>query len=332
MSDDTVGNKLDLLEAYRKTFWPNPQGLHVLLALAESYQSIGASLEAIDLLQSAIRAFPHSPMPHDVLGGLYHDAGDTDKAALSYAQAAALDPYEQHFQIAYEYFDDLPDSPATLALLRTITQTNPMSFLHERLARCCWKLGEYGEAASVYRALLARKTLGLEERLDLEWQLSGLLIKMGNVAEGFSIIERILPQLGSSYDTEGIERDLADDYLKAGRFDSALKIFLHRAEHFLPGAEKAEMLRKAARCYHGQHHYDKAINCLIEILTFVRETGAPEDDFLAMKTVITDPRFYEDLYAALGQNYEAKGDVLRAREAFKKEKEYHFRASAPPTA
>ena len=196
------------------------------------------------------------------------------------------------------------------------------AYFQETLAQLSHSLGGFSEAENIYRALLARNGFDPERRLDWEWRLSGVLIGCAKYTEGFALIERVLPQLGSYYNIAAIERALADDYLKAGRFESALELSLHRAESALPGRAKAEMLRKASRCYEELHEHDRAIECLIEVLTFVREAGSPDDGWIEQKTIISDPRFYEDIYAALTRNYEAKGDLVRAKETFKKEKEY----------
>lgn len=71
-----------------------------------------------------------------------------------------------------------------------------------------------------------------------------------------------------------------------------------------------------------------AVECLIGILAFVREVGSPEDNCITRRTVIYDPRFYGDIYAALTRNYEAIGDLFRAKETFKKEKQYYAKAVA----
>lgn len=250
-------------------------------------------------------------------------------AAVNYAAAAVLDSDGETMVLASEFLDALPDDHVTLEVCRKVSRTNPLSFIHQRLARCCWSLGEYEEAAQVYRALIARRTLPEAERLELELSLAQLLLEKGDAAEGLSLMEQVLPRLGSDQNVLELQLSLADHYLNAGRFESALKIFLQRAGNSIPCARRAELLRKASRCYHGLRQYDKAIGSLIEILTFVRETG-PTDDPLAQSAIITDPHFYEDVYSALAQNYEAKGDLSCARGALKKEAKYHCKGCAIP--
>jgi tetratricopeptide (TPR) repeat protein len=328
-TDDTAG-KLALLTEYRNAFWPDANDLHVLVTLGQSYQTIGCFAEAVKLFKEAAEADPESALPHVYLASAYEEQGRTEDAAFSYVEASLLDREDKHDAAyhVYELVDHLADTTKALDILRRILSRYPSyEYFKETLAEFCYRYGEYAEAEAAYRELLKKDGIDPERRLDWEWRLSGVLIDSGKYDEGFPLIERVLPQLGSRYDAENIERSLADDYLKAGRFKPALETYLHRAPQFLPGKSKAEMLRKAARCYEGLKQYDKAIECLVEILTFIREGGSQDDDWIAKKTVIFDPRFYEEIYAALTRNYEAKGDLFRAKETFKKEKEVHPRSS-----
>lgn len=331
MATDENARKLALLTECRKAFWPEGDDPHVLVTLGQSYQAIGCFDEAIKLFQQAAKADRESAFPHVYLALAYQESGRIEDAAFSYVEASLLDRVDKHdaaYQV-YELLDRLSDGGKALDILRRILSRYPnYEYFKETLAEFCHRYGENAEAEAAYRELLKKDGVSPEQRLDWEWRLSEVLIDSGKYDEGFPLVERVLPQLGSDYDVESIERSLADDYLKAGRFESALKIFLHRAENSWPGDHKAGMLRKVSRCYEGLHLHEKAIECLIEILTFVRETGNPGEDWVQKKTVISDPRFYEEIYAALTRNYEAKGDLLRAREAFKKEKEYYASAVA----
>ena len=78
------------------------------------------------------------------------------------------------------------------------------------------------------------------------------------------------------------------------------------------------MLLKTAKCYEGLRNYEDAIQCLIEILTFVREYGDADDDWLAKKRTVSDPGFYEQIYAALTRCYEAKSTSFEQKRRSKK--------------
>jgi len=162
-----------------------------------------------------------------------------------------------------------------------------------------------------------------EWRAEIELELASVLEDMGEPGGTVALLESAIPQLGSEFNLNEVKIQLAENYVQLGRFYPALLIFSNQAASLIPGQRRAEMLLKTAKCYEGLRNYEDAIQCLIEILTFVREYGDADDDWLAKKRIVSDPGFYEQIYAALTRCYEAKGDFIRAKEAFKKEKEYY---------
>lgn len=335
METNEQNPKAGLLKAYRDSFWAPLPGLgesliepYALLALAASYLRLQDYAEANNLLVLAIKRQPSNPDPHWLFGRLHENAGSYEEAAFAYLEALKLEDAADGDRV-FEFMDAITgavekvsDKGTIPSLLERLLKQHPSSpLVLEIQASVSWQLHEFRQAESSFRELLKR-TDDSEELVDLRYRLSLVLIAAEKYDEGISLLEKALPCLGSGWDYAEVERKLADAYLMAKRFEPALKIYLDHSASYAPGLTKAQVLKKASQCYETLGAYDRAIDCLVEILTFICEAAPPDASWLQRHCVISDRRFFREIYEALARCYGAAGDSVRAEAASGKAEEY----------
>ena len=104
---------------------PNPTAGSLYADGVSAYRA-GDRERAIQLLSQAVRKNPNLAMAHSVLGDIYKEQGNFDRAAAQYETLARLDPYaaDNHHRLAvsYHFLNRLRD--ATASYLRAV-KLNP---------------------------------------------------------------------------------------------------------------------------------------------------------------------------------------------------------------
>jgi tetratricopeptide (TPR) repeat protein len=297
--------KAELLKAYHKAFWSPiaPFGVsffdpYVLLTLAESYLSIQEFEEAKSLLLTVVNSHPSNADAHLLLGHLYESVESLEQAAFSYLEAITLenaaggDRMQDIADNITRITEKIPDKQRALNLVTQLRDRDPSNTQGlEIQALACWRQHEFKRAESAFRELLARID-DPDESANVRYSLSRVLIDSEQYDEGISLLESILPVLPSCWDYHEVEHELAEAYFKAGRFDSALKIYIEHSEGCHQSLSKAQTLIRVSRCYEAIGDYTSAIDCLLEILTFVCEDPPLDASWIQRGCVISDPIFF----------------------------------------
>ncbi len=161
---------------------PEPGTFGALLGEAAQAHGEGRIADAIEILERARLLFPEyagQDAPTLLLGRLYHEVGDIEKAAEAYRAYTALN--ENHFAARIELAEietDLGDPSAAGAVLQSAIWIDPFALeVHTRLAATHEDAGRWADAARERRALLALEPADLAQA---HYRLAVVLHRGGN--------------------------------------------------------------------------------------------------------------------------------------------------------
>src|SRR5262249_22294576 len=212
---------------------------------------------AIDQYEQIVKLEPDNVDDHLLLGRLYHENNDLQKAESEFKTAVKLDPSSEEAvtMLAYLYHEE-GDSSRAVETLSSIPDRQRWAKLYSALGYTYEQQKQYKNAIDAYRHAIELD----RDNLDAIRGLAQNLLNDGQTdaaLEQYKIIADANPEDAQTY------LRIAEIYRKTGKFDLALQN-LKKAESMVP--DSIEVPYNIAAVYQAEGRYDEAIQVLQDLL------------------------------------------------------------------
>ena len=247
--DDT-----DVCHARATTQHPTPRDVRTLLKLYDTPLHTSQHDIAIDLLKKEIQTNPRLPRPHYLLGAVYFDKGDMDKAITNFQNCLKVEPnYEPARTKLIQAYQKTgqPNQAARLVEQRVKSQQGHRSFResaesYNRLGTLHYQQGDMDKAIQAFENALKRSPHHKTAKQNLNQlyrQKAFNALKRRAFDEGTTYFQKAIrldPENATTY------RIMGDGYALASEFRQAITHY-QKALEFAP--DEAETQKNLALTY-----------------------------------------------------------------------------------
>ncbi len=313
--------KNELVDIYQRVLNLSPSNLQMRVRVADIFYKEGLTGEAAK--------------QYSVIGRLYHDSGDLNKAKDYYERALSINPSDRGANLGLsEIYQKQGDYKGALETLRRLLETSPDDV--NLLSQYVNALVESGDISTAENEL--RKLVELDpSNVMAKKYLANIYLKQERKEEAWNLISPSLDQI-ISFDRNGIisileelkdvepaecTRKLIVIYKDTGDTDRAFQELVNLGDYYLSSG----MTEEAKNCYK-EAQVIRPDDQYVKTKLFEIETPSEEGEVIKLKTEekgLEEILQEADIYLKFGVYEEARKRLEPLKVQYPEEPEIHFK-------